>query len=107
MAVSGSKFSSLAIPLKDPAILQYINPQHAIVNSIARGTFFSGFYDSSARHVIKSNPKNAKNIIIAPLTVPLQPCSEIKNGVKFSSLKYTNAAPPISTNVSSFVMVKT
>ncbi len=66
IAVSGCNNSNLAIPLRDPAMQQYINPHIPTVRLIAWGTFFSASCDSSDNVVTKSKPKNAKNIMAAP-----------------------------------------
>jgi hypothetical protein len=54
---------------------------------MALGMSLSAYLDSSARQVIKSKPRKAKNMIAAPLTVPAHPYYSKRNGVKFSLLK--------------------
>ena len=66
IAVFPGSSCSLAIPHIANAIKQYRNVELAIVSSIALGRSFYGCFASSARQVMKSNPRKAKNKSVAP-----------------------------------------
>lgn len=82
IAVYGLKSASFAIPDIDPDIKQYSNVHELIVIIILLGKSYIGFRLSSAKHVMKSNPRKAKYITEAPYIVPDHPpFSSNTNGV--------------------------